>query len=121
METLKQIQVQSYSTLQILHGNVQSLNNDKMDYIRENYMENFDIICLSETNLHGNRTINFSLELCGFQKILRKDRHNREWGGVACYLSNNIIGIRRYDLEDDSIELMWVEVHSNNCLTSCLL
>ena len=51
------------------------------------------------------------VELPNFQAPFRRDR-NENGGGVSIYLSNNISGKRRKDLEHSDLELMWIEINS---------
>lgn len=102
------------SILSICTSNVQSLNKDKMEHIELEFAGNFDIICLNETNLHNSRIIDFSLDIDGFQPIFRKDRVNRQWGGVAVYVSQNIAATRRSDLENEELEAIWLELRCVN-------
>ena len=48
--------------------------------------------------------------------IFRKDRKtpNSRGGGVAFYVSNNIKVIPRFDLSSEKIELLWLEITTNN-------
>lgn len=47
--------------------------------------------------------------MTGFQ-FIHKDRQNGEGGGVAMYLSDDIKWKRRFDLENEEIECIWVEI-----------
>ena len=47
--------------------------------------------------------------LQNFQTPFRRDR-NENGGGVCIYLSNDISGKRRKDLENSELELMWIEI-----------
>ena len=49
------------------------------------------------------------ITLPGFQEPFRKDR-NTKGGGVCIFLSNQLSGKRRSDLEDPDLELLWVEM-----------
>ena len=97
--------------LSILHINVQSLRNKIPELMLES--EGYDILALSETWLHGGILDN-NLQLPDFQPILRKDRPNDPWGGVAIYARNNIAVNRRQDLEEPTLELLWCEVTFHN-------
>ena len=79
------------NTLDICHVNIRSLNNDKLDAIRAELSQNFEIICLTETNLpHASVE---DLALPGYHDILRKDRVGRPGGGVAVYAAQHISAI----------------------------
>ena len=92
--------------------NIRSLSDAKIDSLKIDIVPNFDIICLTETNLpHANVS---SLDLPGFQSILRKDRVGRQGGGVGIYAANYIGVTRMYQLESPELELMWVNVKAGN-------
>ena len=42
-------------------------------------------------------------------KFERKDR-GANGGGVGCYIKDRYTYVRRFDLESDEIELMWLEI-----------
>ena len=46
-------------------------------------------------------------------KIHRKDRANRIGGGVMLAVRNNILSIRRKDLENDQTEMLACEIRPN--------
>ena len=47
----------------------------------------------------------------------RRDRPNgRGGGGVGCYVKSNVTYIRRHDLEEECLELVWIELASQNLL-----
>ena len=54
-----------------------------------------DILCINETRL-DNSISSAEVEICGYE-IVRRDR-NRNGGGVAIYLRNNIPYVERSDL-----------------------
>ena len=113
--------------LKLCHINARSLlaysndyrsNSVKMDEIRFVLSESFeyDIIAISETWLTES-TPNDSLKyLPNFYTIIRKDRQipNSRGGGVAFYVSINIKAVPRLDLSSDNIELLWLEITTNN-------
>ena len=45
--------------------------------------------------------------------MIRRDR-GTFGGGVACYISSNLVAKRRMDLESAAMECLWIEVRSNN-------
>ena len=79
--------------------------------LRQEIADNFNIITLSETFLNNETSHN--LEIAGFHPIVRRDRATFG-GGVACYISNNLVPKRRVDLESAAMECLWIEVRSNN-------
>ena len=40
----------------------------------------------------------------------RKDRQLKKGGGILVYIKENILYIRRKDLESESIEAIWIEI-----------
>lgn len=42
-------------------------------------------------------------------RVYRKDR-NRNGGGVAVYVSDDVKSARRYDLEEEGVEALWIQV-----------
>ena len=71
----------------IAHLNITSLTKH-IEELRIFISENsFEILCINETRL-DNSICNTEIEIAGYE-IVRKDR-NRNGGGVAIYLRNNI-------------------------------
>ncbi|MCN4145105.1 MAG: endonuclease/exonuclease/phosphatase family protein, partial [Thiohalomonas sp.] len=96
--------------LSILHLNIRSIRN-KLDYIKDNYLD-FDILTFSETHLEAN-VLSESLVLSdNFSEPYRRDR-NSHGGGVAIYLSKELIHCRRQDLENFWDESIWIELKVN--------
>ena len=62
---------------------------------------------------------NVNLDLDGYLPIFRRDRGRGDepWGGVALYVSNDFVAIRKEQFELDSIELLCVELTVMNCKT----
>ena len=113
--------------LKLCHINARSLlayNNDfrsnlvKMDEIRLVLCEHFeyDIIAISETWLSETTQNDCSDLYLPNYTIFRKDRKtpNSRGGGVAFDVSNNIKVIQRFDLSSEKIELLWLEITTNN-------
>ena len=67
----------------------------------------FDVITLNETRLDDS-VLNGEVEIPGYD-IVRRDR-NRNGGGVAIYIRNNIPFTIRKDLMPDNLELLCVEL-----------
>ena len=115
--------------LNLCHINARSLlaysndfrsNSVKMDEIRLVLSESFeyDIIAISGTWLTES-TPNDSNDLyLPNNTIIRKDRQipNSRGGGVAFYVSNmpNIKAVPPLHLSSDNIELLWLEITTNN-------
>ena len=98
------------TSLLMSHLNIRSML-PKLDDVRlflKQHKHGF-VFGLSETWLSGNVT-NTEVAIEGFN-LYRRDRTNGSMGGgVAVYVSNNICSSRRRDLEEDSIEAIWVQL-----------
>ena len=66
------------------------------------------ILAVSETWL-GPSIPDCMVTIPGFQPPLRRDR-NENGGGVCFYIHNNLSYVRRDDLENCELELIWIEV-----------
>ena len=103
----------SYADFTICHANIRSLSEDKLRRIKTSLANEFDIIALSETFL-SSTTPDSKLELPGFNSIIRRDRTTGAGGGVAFYASRCLVTKRREDIENQHVELLWVEVRLHN-------
>ena len=83
--------------------------------------ELLSIFALNETFL--NETVqDFEICIPGYV-VIRRDRKDREGGGVAVYINSNISFIRHTNFETDRIEAIWFEIiltHIKN-LICCVL
>ena len=83
-------------------------------------LQNFDgidILSLSETHITDQDPESF-FEITGFT-FVRNYRKTGKGGGVAAYISNNLMWKRREDLESKIMEFIWIELmfeHSKNIL-----
>lgn len=75
------------SNFSIVHNNICSLQN-KVHFI-EAELNHFDIITLSETCLNSNCR-NEKIDLFGYHPPVRRDRQDRDGGGVAIYVKKKI-------------------------------
>ena len=67
----------------------------------------YDILSLSKTSLdEKTQSSAFNIDNYAFE---RKDRKSHG-GGVACYIREDIKYMRRYDLESETLECMWLEL-----------
>ena len=93
--------------LSTIHYNVQSIFN-KVDTLMSEF-SCFDVLSFTETwlnDLHSSDEILFP----SFQFPERKDRIGDRHGGVILYVKNNVAYKRRYDLERNRLENIWVEI-----------
>lgn len=98
--------------LSMVHQNVRWLFGNKpyIECIIDNH-KNIDIISLSETHIAS--TDLYRYEIPGYQ-FHSRPRNRGSGGGVGAYISSNITSERRLDLENENIELMWLEIQLNN-------
>lgn len=102
-------QPNALTSIKIAHSNINSIRN-KTDQIGTE-LSDYDILCFSETKL--NDTVPSSkLEIDGYKTPIRKDRDINNGGGLMIYLKHNIFSKRRSDLENNSIECVWLEIRS---------
>ena len=108
-------------TLNMGHINARSLNcADKFDEICSlTHDVNLDILAVSETWLN-NSISSDTLNIQGFAPIIRLDRQcGRRAGGVAIFISSNIVYKRRLNLENWEFELLFVEFKISNTKFVC--
>jgi len=99
--------------LKFVHQNIRGLQinfNSLCTFIECH--QNLDVITLSETHTSFNENSDL-YKIDGYDFILRS-RANGKGGGVCIYLKNNINWERRYELESDNIENIWVEIFLPN-------
>ena len=104
------------SNMKICHVNMQSMkrNRDKINQLDVQLGGVFDIITVSETWLDSSIP-NTNFKLQGYQPIFRKDRSGESaGGGVAAWVSDNLIAKERRDLELPFTEALWLEIRSHN-------
>ncbi len=92
--------------LKIIHLNVRSIR-DKLDILQAE-LEQYDIICLTETWLHAKIKTS-DIIIPGFHPPFRKDRTTRG-GGVAVYVKNNLCAHHMDNLEIAELEAIWIKV-----------
>ena len=86
--------------------NIRSISDAKVDSLKADIVPDFDIICLTETNLpHANV---HCLDISGFQKFITKNRADRQGGGVGVYVADHLGAVRVNDLEIQGLEMLWV-------------
>ena len=96
------------------HINIQGLNN-KMDQVRlmlSSDQNKIHIFGLSETKLQSFHPDNI-YEIDGYQKPFRRDRKEKQGGGILLYAENGVSCQRRSDLEHENLECIWLEVKPN--------
>ena len=99
--------------LRIAHLNINHIlgKDDQVKLILDNELPG--IFCLGETFLNDKNDDRL-LYHEGFE-LERKDRIAKAGGGLLCYIQNDITYERRTDLENPTIEIIWLEI---KCATS---
>ena len=69
--------------------------------------KNLDILFIFETFFNSNTTEELYY-IPGFE-LLRKDR-NSNGGGILVYVNTDLISMRRIDLENNNLEVLWLQV-----------
>ena len=98
----------------IFHQNVDGLLDkvEKVQLLLEEAKKNIHILGISEAHLNADILDNqASVQDYTF---IRKDLAKRIWGGVGCYIRNDIRWQRRQDLEQKGIEAMWIDILVKN-------
>ena len=98
--------------LQIGQWNVNRLTDTKLDQIRLllTSSKNIDVMFLIETFLKPSKPDSL-LTIPGYT-LHRKDREDaKKGGGIVAFIADHVKASRNYDLEEDCVELMWLNVH----------
>ena len=98
--------------LRIGHWNVNQLTSSKFDQIKmflknKDGMPQVDVLWLNETFLKP--TIPDTLYSVPGFTIFRRDRRIKNGGGVLAFVNDELYAIRRMDLEDSNLEILWLE------------
>ena len=81
----------------------------KLDLIAAEYTD-FDILSFTESWLKDTNTAD-SIELLNYQIPFRKDGGgDKKGGGIVVYVKDNIYATRRFDLEIQDIEVIWIQL-----------
>ena len=101
------------------HLNIQGIQNknDQIDLLLNSSQNNIHILGLSETKLNCHH-MNSIFEVKNYQ-MFRKDRvisedRPEQGGGLIVYVKDGINCKRRYDLECERIECVWLEILPTN-------
>ena len=97
--------------LSTLHYNVQSLAN-KVDVLMSEFSY-FDLVSFSETWLDKSVSSQ-DLLFPTFHPPERKDRLSDRYGGVILYVKDTLTYTRRYDLELNRLECIWIQIKLHN-------
>lgn len=88
----------------MLHQNIQSLKS-KIDVLHL-IMQGVDLLTLSET--WTSKDIACKFDIPGY-RLFRKNRESKG-GGVAVFVNNDVLATRIDDLEDPTVEGLWLEI-----------
>ena len=97
--------------LSTVHYNVQSLAN-KVDVLISEFSY-FDLVSFSETWLDKSVSSQ-DLLFPTFHPSERKDRLSDRYGGVILYIKDTLTYTRRYDLELNRLECIWIQIKLHN-------
>ena len=97
--------------LSTVHYNVQSRAN-KVDVLISKFSY-FDLVSFSETWLDKSVSSQ-DLPLPTFHPPERKDRLSDRYGGVILYVKDTLTYTRRYDLELNRLECIWIQIKLHN-------
>ena len=95
--------------LKVLHLNIRGLLNNlpKLEEIFSSF-KNIDIFGVTETHLNDDDSVSI-VYIPGYT-FVNKPRVKGRGGGVGVYISNRIPYHRRFDLENDTVECIWLEI-----------
>jgi hypothetical protein len=92
--------------LTVFHWNARSVRN-KIEYL-ETICFGSSIVCITESHL-DDKVSTKDILISGYLEPFRNDR-NCFGGGVLIYIADYLHASRRYDLELNNGELIWIEV-----------
>ena len=89
--------------------NARSLSMEKIDELEVIITDfNVSIACVTETWF--KQYIDDDRIVIGGFNCERKDRLNKRAGGVVCYLRNSMVYTRMVELEDQTLEVLWLKI-----------
>lgn len=101
------------SNLSIALLNINGLTPERLEAVSHSVAYNCDIICFTETHLHANSNTS-TLQVEGYQNIIRLDRVGGNWGGVAVLVANHLYVSVNHDYNVPGLELLWVRIRHRN-------
>ena len=90
----------------MFHWNARRVRN-KIEYL-ETICLGSSIVCITESHL-DDKVSTQDILISGYLEAFRNDR-NCYGGGVLIYIADYLHSSRRYDLEFNNGELIWIEV-----------
>lgn len=109
--------VNCYNKLSICHINIRSLRATasgilKLDLIRNEIANVYDIITISETWLANTDNVDF-YNIKNFHPPFFLNR-NQNGGGVLCWVKETLVAKRLQNFEIDGLEALWLEIKSKS-------
>ena len=93
----------------VLNLNARSLSMETIDELEVIITDfNVSIACVTETWF--KQYIDDDRIVIGGFNCERKDRLNKRAGGVVCYLRNSMVYTRMVELEDQTLEVLWLKI-----------
>ena len=101
--------------IKMLHQNMRGLFNKIPDIQVILYEFNLHVLTLSEIHINSNNYNDEDsfYEIPGYD-FIKKNRIKGPDDGVAMFISNTLKWQRRYDLERDELEIIWIEIFPHN-------
>ena len=101
--------------MKMLHQNIRGLFDKIPDIQIILYKFNLHVLMLSETHINSN---NYNekdslYDILGYD-FIKKNRIKGPDGGAAMFISNTLKWQRRYNLERDELEIIWIEIFLHN-------
>ena len=101
--------------IKMLHQNIMGVFNKIPDIQMILYEFNLHVLTLSETHINSNNynDDDSRYDIPGYD-FIKKNKIKGPDGGVAMFISNTLKWQRRYDLERDELESIWIEIFPHN-------
>ena len=101
--------------LDCYYFNASSIRGKLQEFNSNFDRDDFDLIAIAETWLNDS-VFDSEILINGGYNIFRKDRSKetsdkQDGGGVILAVNSNLNASRRHDLEEDKLEILWVQVH----------
>eukprot|EP00795_Rhopilema_esculentum_P007243 gene7243-12925_t len=110
--------------MKIFHQNVRGLFGN-LGHVSE-LLQSFpgiDILSLSETHIEAGFEQEEAIYDVPGYSFINRSRKFGKGGGVGAYIGDGVVWDRRYDLENDNIEAIWIEIwpkHSKSFLVGIM-
>ena len=106
--------MKAQETLDVYYHNATSIRGKLVEFNNFFSENDQEAICITETWLHEGVCDGEILDNVKYS-IYRKDRDltqtkKKDGGGVLCAVKSDLTSYRRQDLENDALEVLWVEI-----------